>query len=146
VGAGVVETFDSQPVRFFAVFNLEGRVAIETLVFLEHTESHKSLWGDVRFVARAVRLQIRLSRQIQTPVEPVFTLIRAFLLFPFVISRLFSVGRFLVSTVLTFSQRPTFGVPIRTADATVGGHSFIVEVHWRSLDFRHFIFDNAILF
>ena len=145
MGAGVVETFDSQPVRFFAVFNLEGRVAIETLVFLEHTESHKSLWGDVRFVARAVRLQIRLSRQIQTPVEPVFTLIGAFLFFSFVIPGLLSVDRFIVAALLTFPERPAFRVGFRTANTTICVSPFVVEIHRCSL-LRHLNFEDAISF
>ena len=54
VRARVVETFDRQPVWFLAVFDLEFRVTIETLIFLQHAESHKSLWGDIGFVARTL--------------------------------------------------------------------------------------------
>ena len=145
--ARVVEAFDCQPVGFLSVFHLECCVAIETLVFLEHAEGHKALGGNIRFVTRAVCFLVRLSRQIQTPIEPIFALITPFLVLPFVVSRLLPVGRLLVAALLTFSQRPSFGVHLRTAYTTVGGDPFVVEVHRGSLfGCRHLILIKRFFF
>ena len=145
VRSGILDPFYCQSVGFLAVFYLELRLTIKAFIFLEHAEGHKPLWGDVRFVARAVRLLIRVFRQIKTPVEPVFTLIGAFLFFSFVIPGLLSVDRFIVAALLTFAQRPTFGVHTRTAYTTLGGDPFVVEVHRGSLC-RHLILIKQCFF